>query len=133
MDEAFRKAAIEETMRIEPPTQYVYRLCVKDIEVAGVEIPAGSPIAVSLSSANRDEKVFEDADQFRPGRPVPHLSFGHGVHLCLGRHLARMEASTALEGFLRRMPNLRRDEDSEPPRITGIAFRSPATVPVIWT
>jgi cytochrome P450 len=133
VDEAFRRAAIEEAIRLEPPTQYAYRLCVKDTEVAGVEIPAGSPIAVSLSSAHRDEKVFEDADQFRPGRPMPHLAFGHGVHLCLGMHLARMEASTALEGFLERMPNLRRDEDAEPPRMAGVTFRSPATVPLIWT
>jgi cytochrome P450 len=48
-------------------------------------------------------------------------------------HLARMEASTALEGFLERMPNLRRDEDAEPPRMAGVTFRSPATVPLIWT
>jgi cytochrome P450 len=132
-DEGFRRAAIEETMRIEPPTQYAYRLCVRDTEVAGVPIPAGSPVAISLSSANRDERVFEDADQFRPGRRTPHLAFGHGVHLCLGMHLARLETMVALESFLDRMPNLRRDDTAEPPRIGGIAFRSPASVPLIYS
>jgi cytochrome P450 len=131
-DEALRRAAIEETMRIEPPTQYLYRLCVADTEVDGVTIPAGSPIAVCLASANRDERVYDDPEVFRPGRRAPHLAFGHGVHLCLGMHLARMETMIALEGLLERMPNLRRDPDAEPPRMRGIAFRSPATVPLIW-
>jgi cytochrome P450 len=126
------KPVIEETLRLEPPTQYVYRLCVRDTEVAGTAIPAGSPIAVSLSAANRDPLVYEDPAAFRLHRPTAHLAFGHGVHLCLGMHLARMEASAALTGFLDRMPRLRRDPSAPAPVISGIAFRSPAVVPLIW-
>ena len=132
-DRALAGPVIEETMRIEPPTQYVYRLCVKDAQVGPTLIPAGSPIAVSLSAANRDPLAFDHPAAFRPGRTTPHLSFGHGVHLCLGMHLARMEASAALNGFLDRMPKLRRDPAQPAPRISGIAFRSPAAVPLAWT
>jgi cytochrome P450 len=131
-DRELIRPVIEETLRLEPPTQYVYRLCVQETQVAGTTIPAGSPIAVSLSAANRDPTAFDDPASFRLGRTTPHLAFGHGVHLCLGMHLARMEASTALTGFLDRVPRLRRDESKPPPVITGIAFRSPATVHLRW-
>jgi len=126
------RPVIEETLRLEPPTQYVYRLCVEDTQVAGKQIKAGSPIAVSLSAANRDPAAFTDPPAFKLDRGTAHLSFGHGVHLCLGMHLARMEASTALSGFLDRMPRLRRDDTQPAPNISGIAFRSPATVPLVW-
>ena len=109
-DRGLVRTAIEEAIRIEAPTQYVYRLCIKETTVDGQVIPAGSPIAVALGSANRDESVFPDAGQFRLNRTEPHLSFGHGVHLCLGMHLARVEASAALNAFLDRLPRLRADD-----------------------
>jgi cytochrome P450 len=131
-DRALVGPVTEETMRLEPPTQYSYRLCVKDAQVGETLIPSGSPIAVSLSAANRDPLVFDDPAAFKLGRKTPHLSFGHGVHLCLGMHLARMEVSSALNGFLDRMPKLRRDQDQPAPHISGIAFRSPAVVSLAW-
>jgi cytochrome P450 len=126
------RPVIEETLRLEPPTQYVYRLCVKDTDVAGTKIAAGSPIAVSLSAANRDPEAFHEPASFRIDRTTPHLAFGHGVHLCLGMHLARMETSTVLNAMLDRMPRLRRDPSAPAPVISGIGFRSPATVPLAW-
>ena len=131
-DRELVQPVIEETLRLEPPTQYVYRYCVKDIDVCGTRIPAGSPVAVSLAAANRDPEVFDDPAAFRIGRKVQHLGFGHGVHMCLGMHLARMEAATTLTAFLDRMPRLRRDERLPDPVIRGVAFRSPATVPIRW-
>ena len=131
-DRALVGPVTDETLRLEPPTQYVYRLCVKDAEVGETTIPAGSPIAVSLSAANRDPLVFDQPGVFQLGRKAPHLSFGQGVHLCLGMHTARMEISAALNGFLDRLPKLRRDLERPAPHISGITFRSPAVVPLAW-
>jgi cytochrome P450 len=131
-DRALIGPVTEETLRMEPPTQYVYRLCVKDALVGDTLIPAGSPIAVCLAAANRDPLVFDEPAAFKLGRKTPHLSFGQGVHLCLGMHTARMEVTSALAGFLDGLPGLRRDTAAPEPHISGIAFRSPASVPLAW-
>jgi cytochrome P450 len=132
-DPSLVDGAVEETLRLEPPAQLVYRLCVRDVELAGVDIPAGSPLGVCLASANRDPAVFEDPDRFDIRRPShAHVAFGYGTHLCLGMHLARMETSVAAKAFLERLPYLRLDETMPPPHIRGITFRSPAAVHVRW-
>ncbi|MGC9537447.1 cytochrome P450 [Streptomyces sp. UG1] len=118
--------AIDEALRIEPPTQYSYRLCVKDTVLGGEHIPAGSPIAVSLSAANRDPEVFESPHEFRLDRKRGQVAFGNGVHVCIGQHLALMETTVALNHALDVMPKLRRDKDAVEPELAGIAFRSPA-------
>ncbi|MGH3968542.1 MAG: cytochrome P450, partial [Mycobacterium sp.] len=61
---------------------------------------------------------------------IAHLTFGGGPHLCLGMHLARMEASVAINALLDRLPDLRLDPNAPPPSVVGVAFRSPAALPV---
>jgi cytochrome P450 len=87
---------------------------------------------VCLGSANRDESHFPDPDRFDIDRRAEdHIAFGFGPHFCAGSHLARMEATVALNALLDRLPNMRLDL-SEPAHIVGLAFRSPDRLPVLF-
>ncbi|MCP4908335.1 MAG: cytochrome P450, partial [bacterium] len=105
-----------------------------DTEIQGVEISGGSSVAVNLGSANRDEAAFEDPDRFDIYREMknPHMSFAFGPHFCLGMHLARMETRVVLESLLDRFPDLRLDPEAEDVHITGMVFRSPLSLPVVF-
>jgi cytochrome P450 len=86
-----------------------------------------------LAAANRQEGRYEDPDRFDIEREAKqHVSFGHGPHLCLGLHLARMEMRVALEVLLDRLPNLRLDPAGDDPHIHGQTFRSPTCLPVLF-
>jgi len=123
--------AIEETLRWETPVLFVARQATRPATIAGVEVPSGMIVSVVIGSANRDETHYADPDRFDLDRRADdHLSFGFGRHFCLGTHLARMEARTALTAVLDRFPGLRLDPDAPPPRITGLAFRSPQALRV---
>ena len=123
--------AIEEALRWETPLLTVARLATEDVELGGVRIPAGSFVAVSLGSANRDPGRYADPDAFdvvrEGGQPT---SFGSGIHKCLGMHLARMEMRVLLNAVLDRLPGLRLDPDAEDVHIHGLIFRSPPNLPV---
>lgn len=107
-DRAAIPGAIEEVFRYRPPVVFLYRLAKTPVELAGVEVPAGSLVVSWLISANRDERQFPDPTRFDPGRePVPHLTLGHGVHFCLGAPLARLESRIALNLLLDRYRELR--------------------------
>jgi len=124
--------AIEETLRWETSVVMLSREATRAIEVRGVPIPAGALVSVVVGSANRDEEHYERPDAYDLDRRADdHLSFGAGRHHCLGYHLARLEAGVALTAILDRFPNLRLDPDAPPPAITGLAFRSPKTLPVL--
>jgi cytochrome P450 len=126
--------AIEEVLRWEPPITSVMRVTAHDCELGGIAIPAGTNVNVSVAAANRDPQRYPDPDRFDPTRTnIAHLTFGAGLHLCLGAHLARMEMSVAINALLDRLPELRLDPRSPPPSITGVAFRSPAAVQVEFT
>lgn len=101
-DPMFRKTAIEETLRWEPPLQFSTRIVTADIEVRGVKISKGSAVALSVAAANRDPRKFAEPNRFDLTREAnPHLTFGQGVHFCLGASLARMEADVVLETLAR--------------------------------
>jgi cytochrome P450 len=127
-------AAVDETVRWEPPAPITYRHCMKDAVVEGVDIPAGSTVITALGAANRDPARFPEPDIFDVNRPdtAGHLGFGWGVHLCVGLHLARAEVSVAVGELLARLPNLRLDESVPTPEIVGLAYRGPLTVPAVW-
>jgi len=93
---------IEESLRIDSPVQILARTCSEDVELDGVRIKKGERVIHSLGSANRDESLYPDADQFRLDRPKPrdHLGFGAGPHICPGAFLARMETRVAVETLL---------------------------------
>jgi cytochrome P450 len=100
--------AVEELLRFDPPVQISGRITLTDTEIGGVEIPGGSFVAAVLASANRDAAKFgPTADRLDVTRPDAgqHVSFGSGVHYCLGASLARLEAQVAIGTFLRRYPD----------------------------
>ena len=99
--------AIEETIRWHPPISYVNRIATRDVVVQGTTIPAGSIVLGSLSAANRDPSAIERPDEFDPDRqPNDHLSFGVGIHMCIGAPLARGTLRAALPRLFERFPEL---------------------------
>lgn len=133
-DRGMLRGAFEEALRWEPPITTVVRRAARDCELGGVAIPAGTTVSVSVAAANRDPARYPDPDRFDPTRKnVAHLTFGGGPHLCLGMHLARMEATVAIDALLDRLPDLRLDPAAPAPHVVGVAFRSPAALPVEFT
>ena len=102
-DPTLLPAAIEEVLRLRTPFPRVGRLTKVDTEVGGMPVPAGQIVLPWLTAANRDERVFAEPHRFDlHRRPNPHLTFGHGIHFCLGAPLARLEARVALRLLLQR-------------------------------
>jgi cytochrome P450 len=132
-DRGLIPAAIEESLRLEPAAAVVDRYATRDARLGGACIQAGDQVTVSISGANRDPGVFPDPDRFDIRRPnaVRHLAFAHGPHFCLGAHLARLEARTAIETLLDRLPGLHLDPGyASTPR--GLVFRKPPRLRVRW-
>ncbi|GGO61612.1 cytochrome P450 [Nonomuraea cavernae] len=106
-DRGLLPTAIEELMRWDTPLQMFERWVLEDIEVGGVEIPRGVEVALLFGSANRDPEVFDDPDRLDVGRADnPHISFGAGIHFCLGAPLARIELLESFGALLDRAPKL---------------------------
>ena len=100
---------IEETLRLEAPIQGFFRSTTREVELGGVRLPRGARLQLSFGSANRDERRFDDAATLDLDRADAdkHLSFGRGIHFCIGASLARVQGRIALEVLLARLPNLR--------------------------
>jgi cytochrome P450 len=132
-DPGLLNAAIEESLRLEPAAAVIDRYAVADIELDGAGIAAGELVRVSIAAANRDPAVFADPDRFDLERSNAgrHLAFAHGPHVCVGVHLARLEAQTALAALLRRLPRLRLDP-ARPASVRGLVFRKPPALHVVW-
>jgi cytochrome P450 len=97
--------AIEELLRYEPPAPHVARYVARDVEHYGQTVPEGSVMMLLVGAANRDDRRFPDGDRFDIRREVgQHLTFGYGVHFCLGAALARLEGRIALDEVLQRFP-----------------------------
>jgi cytochrome P450 len=111
-DPALIAPALEETLRYWAPSQYQGRTAGREVSLHGRTIPAGDRVILVTGSANRDERVYDDADRFDVGRTsnVIGLGFGYGAHFCIGAALARMETRIALEEFLSRLPDYAIDE-----------------------
>jgi cytochrome P450 len=133
-DRGMLRGAIEEALRWEPPISTVVRVARCDCDLGGIAIPAGTNISVSVAAANRDPEHYPDPDRFDPSRTnIAHLTFGAGPHVCLGMPLARMETMVAINALLDRLPDLHLDPTEPEPVINGVAFRSPAGLPVEFT
>jgi cytochrome P450 len=132
-DRGLMPQAIEEGLRWEPPLTTIIRTAARDTVVEGVEIPAGAIVIVNMGSANHDETYWERSEEFDIHREQrQHLAFAFGPHMCLGMHLARMETRVLLERIFDRLPNLRLDPTADAPHITGMMFRAPPALPVLF-
>ncbi|MGB0384418.1 MAG: cytochrome P450 [Ardenticatenaceae bacterium] len=136
-DPSLLPAVVEESLRMEPAATVVDRYAVHDVKLGDALIKKGDLIHISLAGANRDPDTFDDPDRFDPFRPNlrEHVTFAQGPHVCLGLHLARLEAIYALEHALTRLPNLRLDDTdgawhAAQPR--GLVFRKPPALHVVW-
>ncbi len=127
-------AAIDESLRLEPAAAVVDRYATADVVLGEAQIAHGDLVRLSITAANRDPAVFADPDVFDPGRPNlrRHVAFAQGPHVCVGVHLARLEARAALGAVLERLPGLALDP-SRPAAIRGLVFRKPQRLDVVWT
>jgi cytochrome P450 len=111
-DPSLLNNAVEETLRFEAPSPVQGRFLKRDVELYGTKIPAGSKILLLTGSAGRDERKYSEPDRYDVRRRFDgHVSFGRGVHFCLGASLARLEGRVALEETLSRFPNWEVDHD----------------------
>jgi cytochrome P450 len=128
-------AAIEESLRLEPAAAVIDRYATAATTLGSAEIEAGELVRISLAGANRDPAVFDNPDRFDLARAATrgpaHLAFAQGPHVCVGVHLARLEARTAVTALLSRLPGLRGDPDYAS-EVTGLVFRKPASLHVLW-
>jgi cytochrome P450 len=117
-------AAIEELIRWDPPLQLFERWVLEHgVEIAGVSIPRGEVVAMLFGAANRDPRVFDDADRLDVGRvnAAEHIGFGGGIHVCIGAPLARIELEAALRTLVERAPGL--ELVAEPERVPAFVIR----------
>lgn len=132
-DPAALGAAIDESLRLEPAAAVVDRYATADVTLGDAEIAAGNLVRLSITGANRDPSVFVDPDRYDPTRPNlrRHVAFAQGPHVCVGVHLARLEARAALGALVHRLPGLALDPE-RPAEIRGLVFRKPQRLDVVW-
>ena len=125
-------AAVEEALRLEPPSDITVRVAPRDMAVGGCPVATAQVMFPWLSAANRDPAAFPDPHRFDITRePTPHVSFGGGEHICIGQPLARLEARVAVAAILARWPTLRLADPEAAPRWREIPwFRGLERLPV---
>jgi cytochrome P450 len=127
-DHSLISSAINEAVRLESPIRGFTRVVVEDTEIDGAELSGGSRLLVLYASANRDERKWEDPEKFDVRRDSrDHLGFGFGAHICAGMHLARLEMTTLMTAFARRVS---RFEVGEPVRAVNNVLRGFVSLPV---
>ncbi len=133
-DPALAANAVEETLRFESSQVSWRRVTTEPTTIGGVDVPAGTRIFLNFAAANREPDTFEQPDVFdiARARANHHISFGKGIHHCLGAGLARMEARIALELLSQRLPDLRLVADQELDYFPNITFRGPARLMLEW-
>jgi cytochrome P450 len=123
--------AVNEVLRFDSSVQSTVRRATRPTEIGSEKIAQGDAVLTWLGSANRDESVFENADRFDITRdPNHHLSFGFGVHYCMGSHLARLEARVALDELLKRTRSFERTDDAPIERTPSFILRGPERLQV---
>lgn len=127
--------ATEEILRYVPIAKAsMERVATKDVELSGTRIPAGTAVIPLQYSANRDESLADEPNRFDVTRaPTQHLTFGHGIHYCLGAQLARLELHVAFATLFGRLPRLRlENRESTIEWKEGLVTRGPVALPVTW-
>jgi cytochrome P450 len=129
-DPALLDGGIDESLRLEPAAAVIDRYATADVTLGDAEIERGELVRLSLAAANRDPAVFARPDEFDLTRSRRgNLAFAQGPHVCVGVHLARLEARTAIAALLGRLPQLRLDPD-RPATVRGLVFRKPSRLDV---
>ncbi len=135
-DPALVGPVVEEVLRLEPPAPDVHRVTTQDVEVCGVRIPAGASVLVYLGTANREPDRYQNADAFDLAHSgLGHMTFGGGIHRCLGSHLARRELRLVVEEFHKLIPEYEIAPGFEPEvkwpagtlRLASLPLRFPVT------
>ena len=130
-DGSLIEAAIEESLRYDPPVLGLYRNLTKDVRLHGETMPEGSKVYINYAAANRDPNIFENPDELNLHRPQKrHMAFGLGVHFCLGAPTARLEVEVALSVLRERLPDLRLIGQGE--RIAPFFLWGRRRLPVAW-
>ncbi|MFT4990675.1 MAG: cytochrome P450 [Acidimicrobiales bacterium] len=126
--------AVEEVMRFNSSQISWRRLTTADTTVGGYDVPAGTAIFMNFASANRQADIFENPDEFDIHRPnaAHNISFGKGVHYCLGARFAKFETQVMTEILADRIPSLRLVEDQSESYFPNITFRGPTTLHIAW-
>ncbi len=125
--------AMEELLRYDSSVQMTGRSVLEDVELSGVALPKGAQIVCFLGAANRDPAVFADPDRLDVRRTkITPLSFGGGIHFCLGAQLTRIEAQEAFAGLLRRVPDMVLPEKDTPSWRRSFTLRGLTKLPVRW-
>jgi cytochrome P450 len=125
-------AAIEEWLRYDGPSGALARVVADDVEFGGRRLARGQRVFAFMNSANRDPAQFSDAETFDLGRsPNPHLTFGHGIHFCLGAPLARFEAQIALRRVAERFPHIRLAGSAPPEWHDSLILRGVKSLPIV--
>ena len=133
-DPARIKDAIEESLRFNSAQTSWRRITTCETKLGGFSLPAGTPVFLSLAAANRDPVVFSGPDHFDMDRDnaSQHIAFGRGIHICLGRLLAKLELRVVLEALTEKAPSLRLERDQELDYTPNFSFRGPRTLYVSW-
>jgi cytochrome P450 len=133
-DPALIPRATEEVLRYAPSIVAWRRRAKADAQIGGVDVPAGSDILLVMGSGNRDEAVFPDGETFDIARENArnHLSFGYGIHFCLGFQLAKLEFGIMLRQLTARFPDLRLTGDGRIDYLPNVSFRVPSKVEITW-
>jgi beta-dihydromenaquinone-9 omega-hydroxylase len=122
---------IEESLRHVAPIQFLFRRCPEGAQFGDGAVPPGGTIAMSFTSANRDENVWDHADEFDVDRGGDgHLAFGFGIHHCVGAQLARLEVSLALNAFLDAVETFRLEDGEQYERVNFVMMRGPRRLQV---
>ena len=124
--------AIDEGLRWLPPFGMTEKRITTDTMLGGLTFRAGTEVSMVIGSANRDPARWTDPDVFDLDRPAqPHMTFGYGIHFCIGHYVARVLSQVMLEEMFLRLPNLRLDPDREPD-VHGWANRAAYRLPLVW-
>lgn len=123
--------AVEELLRYEPPIQFFGRMAMEDLSLGGKRIKKGQTVFIVVGAVNRDPEQFANPEQLDIERSRnSHLTFGHGIHACIGQYLARIEGAVALAALLKRFPKLRLGSDPQWSEVIGARILT--SLPVRW-
>jgi unspecific monooxygenase len=130
-DEKTTERTVEETLRIGAPVHIFQRWALEPVEVDGVQFQRGDKLSLILAAANLDPQKFTDPLTFKPDRAeAPNLSFGAGIHFCIGAPLARLELNIVLPLLFKRLPNLRL---ASPPKVKDVYhFHGLERLDLVW-